>query len=74
MRFRRAATLVATFEDGQVVLCNYLTQSRFTCSEECVGFLAKLEGWHRPKDLFRHLPEMDRAILADEIAGLVGVG
>jgi SagB-type dehydrogenase family enzyme len=73
MRFRRAATLIATFEDDQVVLCNFLTQSRFTCSEECLRFLAKLDEWHRAQDLFGYLPDADRATLADEVAGLVDV-
>jgi SagB-type dehydrogenase family enzyme len=73
MRFRRAATLTVGFEDGEVVILNFLTQQRFSCSLGCLDFLAKLDDWHRDKELFRYFPDVEPASLGDEIAGLVGV-
>jgi SagB-type dehydrogenase family enzyme len=73
MRFRRAATLTAGFEAGETVIFNFLTQDRFSCSLECLDFLAKLDDWHRDKELFRYFPDTDPASLGDQIAGLVGV-
>lgn len=73
MRFRRAATLTVGFEDGEVVILNFLTQQRFSCSLACLEFLAKLDDWHRDKDLFRYFPNVEPAGLGEEIAGLVSV-
>src|SRR5690242_12745809 len=73
MRFRRAATLLATFHAGQVVVRNFLTQDQFTCSLECLRFLAELDDWHRDRDLFRYFPGADPAGLTGQIAGLVEV-
>lgn len=73
MRFRRAATLAADFESDQIVVQNFLTKERFTCSAECLEFLAKLDDWHDAKALFRYFPGVDAASLADQVAGLVGL-
>lgn len=73
MRFRRAATLTAGFEDGEIVVLNFLTQQRFSCSLECLQFLAKLDDWHRGKELFRYFPDVDLASLGEQIAELVSV-
>jgi SagB-type dehydrogenase family enzyme len=73
MRFRRASTLTASFEDGKIVVHNFLTRDRFTCSQECLEFLAKMDEWHRAKELFRHFPDTDAVSLADEVAGLVSM-
>lgn len=74
MRFRRAATLAADFESGQVVVQNFLTKQRFTCSAEGMEFLAKLDGWHDAKAIFRYFPDVDPASVADQVAGLVEMG
>ena len=71
MKFRRAATLVATFDRGRIALHNFLTHDNFTCSAICLEFLAKLDDWHRSEQLFKHFPEVDRALLAAEIPSLV---
>lgn len=73
MRFRRAATLTAGFEGGELVILNFLTQQRFSCSLACLEFLAKLDDWHRDKELFRYFPDAEASALGDEIAGLVSV-
>ena len=73
MRFRRAATLTVGFEDGELVVLNFLTQQRFSCSTECLQFLAKLDNWHRDKQLFRYFPGVDPAGLGEQIAELVSV-
>lgn len=71
MKLRRASTLVATFDRGRIALHNFLTQDNFTCSASCLEFLAKLDDWHRPEQLFEHFPESDRTLLAAEIPSLV---
>lgn len=73
MRFRRAATLVTTFHAGQVVVQNFLTQDRFTCSLECLRFLAALDDWRRDRELFQYFPDADPAGLAEQVVGLVEV-
>lgn len=73
MRFRRAATLSAGFDEGEIVVLNFLTQQRFSCSPACLEFLAKLDDWHRDKELFRYFPDADPAGLGDQIAELVSV-
>jgi SagB-type dehydrogenase family enzyme len=73
MRFRRAATLAATFEAGEVVVQNFLTHDHFTCSQECLAFLAQLDDWHTARALFRYFPDTDPSGLADQIAALVEV-
>jgi hypothetical protein len=59
MRFRRAATLTVGFEDGELVIQNFLTQQRFSCSLDCLEFLAKLDDWQGDKQLLRHFPDAD---------------
>jgi|HubBroStandDraft_5_1064220.scaffolds.fasta_scaffold54671_3 SagB-type dehydrogenase family enzyme len=71
MKFRRPATLVATFEDGQIILHNFLTRDRFVCSAEYLEFLAKLDDWHGAEDLFSYFPDTDRASLARQFVKLV---
>ena len=73
MRFRRAATLTVGFEDGEVVVLNFLSQQRFSCSLACLEFLAKLDDWHRDKELLHYFPDVEASALGEEIAGLVGV-
>lgn len=74
MKFRRAASLVATFERHRVVLQNFLTRERFACSGECLEFLAKLDDWCPAAKLFDLLPDVDRASIAAQIPELVGAG
>jgi len=74
MKFRRAASLVATFEQRRIVLQNFLTRERFACSGECLEFLAGLDDWCTAEELFDLLPEVDRVSIADQIPGLVGAG
>ena len=73
MKFRRAATLTATFQSGQIVIHNFLTQDQFTCSMECLQFLAALDDWHHDRELFRYFEGMDPAGLAEQVGGLVGL-
>lgn len=71
MRFRRAATLVATLDGKRIVLHNYLTRARYSCSAECLDFLAALDTWHSPAQMFAYFPGVDREQLADQITELV---
>lgn len=71
MRFRRAATLVVTFEAGDMVLHNFLTRDRFGCSAECLEFLARLDDWHSADELFGYFPDSDRSSLAEQITALI---
>lgn len=73
MRFRRAATLLATFQAGEIVIQNFLTKDRFTCSAECLKFISQLDDWHRDRELFRYFPGVNAAGLAEQIAGLVSL-
>ncbi|HEX2668690.1 MAG TPA: SagB/ThcOx family dehydrogenase [Gammaproteobacteria bacterium] len=73
MRFRRAATLSAGFDAGEIVVHNFLTQDRFTCSLECLQFLAQLDEWHKDRELFRYFPDTDAGSLAEQVAELVGM-
>lgn len=73
MRFRRAAALSAAFQAGQVVIHNFLTQDRFTCSPECLQFLSALDDWHRDRDLFEYFPGADPDGFAEQVAELVGL-
>jgi len=70
MRFRRAATLVATFDRGRIALHNFLTQDNFTCSAACLEFLAKMDDWHKAEELFTLFPDAERADLASQIPQL----
>lgn len=70
-KFRRAATLVASLEDGKIVLHNFLTRDRFACPAEYLEFLAKLDEWTKPEELFRCFPDMDPMHLAGQIPKLV---
>ena len=74
MKFRRAASLVATFEQNGIVLQNFLTRERFSCSAECLEFLANLDDWCPAEKLFDLLPGVDRASVADQVSGLVRAG
>ncbi len=71
MKFRRAASLVATFENGRIVLHNYLDRTRFSCSAECLEFLTRLDNWHSAEALFDYFPDFDRTTLAAQITELV---
>lgn len=74
MKFRRAASLVTTFEQNGIVLQNFLTRERFSCSAECLEFLAKLDDWCPAKRLFELLPGVDRVSIANQIPKLVSAG
>lgn len=71
MKFRRAATLTATFQDGQVALHNFMTQDNFACSMECLEFIARLDNWHTAEEMFAHFPAADHHGLAKQIPELV---
>ncbi|HEV2110143.1 MAG TPA: SagB/ThcOx family dehydrogenase [Gammaproteobacteria bacterium] len=71
MKFRRAATLVATFQGDRVALHNFLTHDNFTCSAACLGFLSQLDDWQSAEKLFEHFPDADRSDLAAQIPELV---
>ena len=71
MRFRRSATLVVSFENKKIAILNFLTKDRFTCSAECLDFLATLDEWHTAEQLLNHFPDADRQTLADQIPQLV---
>lgn len=71
MRFRRAATLVVSFEEGRIAVLNFLTKDRFTCSAQCLDFLATLDDWHTPVELFNHFPDADTRNLANQVPQLV---
>jgi SagB-type dehydrogenase family enzyme len=71
MKFRRAATLTATFQDGRIALHNFMTRDDFTCSIVCLEFLSKLDDWHTPEDLFSHFPDADHSSLARQIPELI---
>jgi SagB-type dehydrogenase family enzyme len=73
MKLRRAASLTMSYEAGEIVVTNFLTRDRFTCSAECVAFLAHLDDWHPAKELFRYFPGTDGDNLADQVAELVGL-
>lgn len=71
MNFRRAATLAISLEDGRIAIHNFLTQDRFTCSAECLDFLAKLDRWHSAEELFGYFPDTERESLAEQLTQLV---
>jgi SagB-type dehydrogenase family enzyme len=60
-------------DKGELLVQNFLTRDRFTCSGECLEFLAKLDDWHRPEDIFAHFPGVDGDSLADQVTELVGL-
>ena len=71
MRFRRARTLVVGFESGELLVQNFLTRDRFTCSGECLEFLAKLDEWRHPQEIFALFPGVDGDSLAEQVTQLV---
>lgn len=71
MQFRRAAALVAGFAHGRVVVHNYVERSHFSCSPECLQFLAALDEWQPAEKLFAYFPGADRTDLAEQLTGLV---
>ena len=74
LRFRRAASLIATFEKGGIVLQNYLTHERFGCSAECLEFLAGMDDWIPAGTLFELMPWADRISIAEQVPDLVAAG
>ena len=74
MIFRRAASLVAIFERGGIVLQNFLTRERFSCSPECLEFLAGLDDWCGAEKLFTLVPDVDRVSVAEQVPDLVAAG
>lgn len=74
MQFRRAATLVVSFESRQVAVINFLTKDRFTCSGECLDFLARLDEWYPAERLFDYFPDSERSSLVEQISQLVKFG
>jgi SagB-type dehydrogenase family enzyme len=71
MRFRRSGTLIVTFESARIAVHNFLTKDRFTCSTECLDFLASLDEWREPEGLFQLLPDVERSGLAEQVTQLV---
>lgn len=71
MKFRRAATLVMTFEGGRIAVHDFITREDFTCSAACLEFLSHLDDWHTPEALFAHFPEANRSEMAEQISELV---
>lgn len=71
MKFRRAATLVATFQGGGIALHNFLSRDNFTCSIECLEFLSKLDDWHSAEKLLDLFPDADQIDIARQIPKLV---
>ena len=74
MRFRRSRPIVMAFYEGEIGVHNFVRQSRFACSLECVGLLADLEEWHSAEDLLSHFPEYDIDSLSKQIYELVWLG
>ncbi|HSC47300.1 MAG TPA: SagB/ThcOx family dehydrogenase [Gammaproteobacteria bacterium] len=73
MKFRRASTLAMSFEDGQVAIHNFLTKTSFSCSEQCLTFLADLDDWNTGEQLFAYFPDTDRNGVAAQITRLVAL-
>ena len=71
MLFRRAATLAVSFEESGIAVHNFLTKESFLCSEVGLAFMAKLNNWHTPEQLFAHFPDSDKSSLGEQIAQLV---
>lgn len=71
VKFRRAATLVATFQNNRIAVHNFLTHDSFTCSSTCLELLSLLDDWHKPEELFVCMPDIDRSSLAAEIPELI---
>lgn len=72
MKFRRAATLVTTFDGGRIAVHNFLTKDDFTCSAECLDFLSHIDEWHDSEELFEYFPDTDLDNLVAQIQELVG--
>ncbi|HET7922157.1 MAG TPA: SagB family peptide dehydrogenase, partial [Gammaproteobacteria bacterium] len=47
------------------------TGDRFTCSQECLAFLAQLDDWQPAEKLFDCFPDAERTGLAEQLAHLV---
>ncbi|MGE5625786.1 MAG: SagB/ThcOx family dehydrogenase [Bacillota bacterium] len=73
MRFRRAAALVVTIQGGHTVIHNFLTQDHFSCSPECLHFLADLDDWQDAQRVFKHFQGHDPDGVADQVAELVAL-
>jgi SagB-type dehydrogenase family enzyme len=61
------------FDNGELLVQNFLTRDRFTCSGECLEFLAKLDDWHGAKEIFAYFPDVDGNGLANQVTELVGM-
>ena len=71
MRFRRSSTLAVTLLEDRLAVHNFMTKDHFTCSGECLDFLASANDWCTPEDLFACFPDVDRNGLAEQITQLV---
>lgn len=56
MKIRRAATLVATFEDRAPVVHNFLKKEMFACNANALDILARLDEWTGMEDILAGLP------------------
>lgn len=71
MRFRRSSTLAVSFLEEKLAVHNFMTKDHFTCSGECLDFLASADEWCTPEALFACFPGVDRVSLAEQITQLV---
>ncbi len=71
MRFRRSSTLAVSFLEDKLAIHNFMTKDHFTCSGECLDFLAQADDWCTPEELFALFPDVDRSGLAEQITQLV---
>jgi SagB-type dehydrogenase family enzyme len=71
MKFRRAASLAATFDHGHIVLHNFLSRERFSCPAKYLEIMAALDEWHSAEELFDCFPEIDRKTLATQLSDMV---
>lgn len=71
MRIRRAATLVATFEDRAPVIHNFLKKEMFACRSRALDILALLDEWQTMEDALAALSGDldDNAELLRELIG-----
>lgn len=74
MKFRRASTLTVSFEGSAIVVYNFITKQKLSCSPEGLEFISRLDEWRSAKQIFHSYPDTDPMSLSQQILKLIEYG
>ena len=74
MKFRRTSTLTVSFERSTIVVYNFITKQKFSCSPEGLEFISRLDEWRSVKQIFTGFQDRDPTSLSKQILKLIEYG